>query len=540
MTDPSGAGVLRTQTIINELLNRNYVDTTQAVLRAIASSTNAPGGVIQTRLDALDSEVARLESDGLKLDPDNPVLVALITDLTPIMQANALLVDTVSQDLQIGANTIATETGAVAATGATQEQLGELGVQWFQPDPEAINQATGFAQSDAFKESLSNYSTGTVETVQNQAVLGLVNGWGPRETARRIRNMTQGLPTSYANTTMRTLQTTSYRYSTAANRAANSDVLEYQIRISALQRGRTCMNCVSLHGMILPVEAPIVDHHNGLCSSVVKVKGFPAPNITPGKEFFKSLPKSEQESWMSSVSSGAAWRAFDKGSVDLDDFRGDRIDDVYGPQVIQRSLKEIMGAKKAKTFYSYNQGKPPESEIDRQQRQNRESLALARSITPDQLGAGSATGEIADFMYNFFSYDEEANPTFSPGLVDAQRLDTFYNIYTLGRGDVGQDTINTVRMQSAAILAADEQIGGAALTRADRNKLKKLSDADDETVLAEIDKIRDKRLKGTIAQAREAQKNRGKNYDQFTSAAGEDGANRLREANRPWYTQKDL
>jgi hypothetical protein len=487
----------------------------------------------------LDVEIGRLEADGLKLTPDNAVFKALITDLEPIMQANALLVDTISQDLQLGATTIATNTGAVAATGATAEDLKSLGVQWFQPDPEAINQAVGFSSSEAFQKSLESYSTGTTETIQNQAVLGLVNGWGPRETARRIRKMTQELPTSYANTSMRTLQTTSYRYSTVANRTANSDVLEYQIRISALQRGRTCMNCVSLHGMILPLEAPIVDHHNGLCSSVVKVKGFPAPNITPGDQFFKSLPKSEQEEWMSQVSSGAAWRAFDQGSVSLEDFRGDRIDDVYGPQVIQRPLKEMLGKDKASTFYSYNQDKPPESELDRQQRLNRDSLQLARSITPQQLGAGSATGDVADFMYNFFSYDQEANPTFSPDLVDSQRLDTFYNIYTLGRGQVNQTAINDIRLQSAAILAADEQIGGAALSKKDRAKLEKLSSSDDDIVLSEIDKIRDKRLKGTIAQTKEAQKNRGKSYDQFISAAGEDGAKRLREANSPWYAQKD-
>jgi hypothetical protein len=535
MTDPAGAGVLRVQTVINDLLARDYVTTTQQTLVAIASSTNRPGGIIQSRLDALDVEVERLEADGLKLQPDNPVLVALLNELEPTMQANALLVDSVSKDVQGGAVGVAGQTGAVAATGATQQQLSEIGVEWFQPSAEAVNEAVGFSQSEAFRESLGRYSTGTVETVQNQAVLGLVNGWGPRKTARNIRNMTQGLPNAWANTAMRTLHTTSYRYATVANRVANSDVLEHQIRISALQRGRTCMNCVSLHGQILPLNVPIVDHHNGLCSSIVKVKGFPAPNITPGNDFFKSLPKSEQEKWMSGVSSGAAWRAFDKGTVKLDDFRGDRIDDVYGPQVIQRSLKEMIGKSKAEKFYSF----PPVSAIDREQKANRQSLITARSITPNQLGAGNATGPVADFMYNFFAYDDQAQPTFSPDLVDSQRLDTFYNIYTLGRGQVGQETINTIRMQSAAILAADEQIGGSALTKKDRTRLEKLSSENDETVSSEIDSIRDKRLKGTIARTKDAQTNRGKSYDKFVSAAGEDGAKRLRESSRPWYVQKD-
>ena len=139
---------------------------------------------------------------------------------------------------------------------------------------------------------------------------------------------------------------------------------------------------------------------------------------------------------------------------------------------------------------------------------------------------------------NFFSYDDLANPTFSAELVDKARLDTLFNVYSLGRGNVQQQTINDVRMQSASILAANEYLGGKVLDKSDVVKLTALSDPLDEVVLAAIDKTRDKRLTGTLEQSRQAAENRGKSYDKFVSAAAADGAQRLREANMPWYAQR--
>jgi SPP1 gp7 family putative phage head morphogenesis protein len=176
--------------------------------------------------------------------------------------------------------------------------------------------------------------------------------------------------------------------------------------------------------------------------------------------------------------------------------------------------------------------------LDALMRENRVSKYLAKGVTPEVLNSGAASGPIPDYMYNFFAYDDMANPTFSPELVDKARLDTLFSVYSLGRGNVQQQTINDVRLQSASILAANEYLGGKVLNKSDVLKLTALSDPLDDVVLASIDTIRDKRLKGTIAQSREASQNRGKSYDAFTSAAEADGADRLREANMPWYAQR--
>jgi SPP1 gp7 family putative phage head morphogenesis protein len=176
--------------------------------------------------------------------------------------------------------------------------------------------------------------------------------------------------------------------------------------------------------------------------------------------------------------------------------------------------------------------------LDRLMRENRVSKHLAKGVTPEVLNTGAAPGPIQDYMYNFFAYDDQANPTFSAELVDKARLDTLFSVYTLGKGNVQQQTINDVRTQSASILAANDFLDGTVLDKSDVLKLTALSDELDEVVLGEIDRIRDRRLKGTIEQSRQAALNRGQSYGNFTSAAAEDGAQRLREANMPWYAAR--
>jgi len=182
----------------------------------------------------------------------------------------------------------------------------------------------------------------------------------------------------------------------------------------------------------------------------------------------------------------------------------------------------------------------PADKLEQMAAENRAALDLARGITPSVIDMGAATGPVADYMTNFFAYDEDANPTFDRAKVDAARLDTLYNVYTLGKGTVPGHIVGDVRVQSAGILAADEWLGRTVLTRADRNKLTALASADDEAVYTMIDRVRDQRMVGRLAQARAAFERRGRSYDDFVSAAAEDGARRLRESRLPWYLAEGM
>jgi hypothetical protein len=341
--------MVQIQNLINGLLQRGYVGVARQTIEAIARGSTT--GIIAQRLQELEDEAARLDAEGLRLTPDNPIVRALMADLEPVLRRDATLIDAVAPDVQQNGVSVASETGAVGSTGFTAEQLNRLGIQWIQPNPETLNRVIGYASSEAFQNSLENYQQGIMDAI----IRGIVSGAGPRATARLVRQQVEDLPVAYANSMLRTLQVTASRDATNANRVANADILTVQIRISALQKGRTCMACVALHGTEMPIGARVDDHNNGLCTSVAVVRGAPAPQISTGDEFFNSLSKSEKEEWMASSASVAAFRAFDAGKIQLRDFVGSYEHEVYGNQVVPKSLKGMLGADDAKTFYSINQ-----------------------------------------------------------------------------------------------------------------------------------------------------------------------------------------
>jgi SPP1 gp7 family putative phage head morphogenesis protein len=163
---------------------------------------------------------------------------------------------------------------------------------------------------------------------------------------------------------------------------------------------------------------------------------------------------------------------------------------------------------------------------------NRDSLAIARRVTPTSLDNGTSRGPMADYMSSFFAYDSEANAYFDRGLAESAKNDLFYNLYTLGRGYVWQNVMEDARLQAAGLLAVDDQLGGGVLTRKERNMLLKLASPDDNTALNQIDGIRDRRMRGALGSGKLSMK---QSYDKFISAAEADGAERLRDARLPQW-----
>jgi hypothetical protein len=166
---------------------------------------------------------------------------------------------------------------------------------------------------------------------------------------------------------------------------------------------------------------------------------------------------------------------------------------------------------------------------------NRQSLERAAQITPAALDAG-VDGNLADYMYNFFSYDDLGNPTFSPELLNNTKNDLLYNIWSMGKGRVTDPQMHPIREKAAALLSGHTQTGGKVFSLKERRILERLASADDDTALAEIDAIRDKRLKGRLAQKRYGTGGGTGTPDaKFISAQEEDSIKYLREANRPQW-----
>jgi hypothetical protein len=337
------------QTLLSRLLDKGYADATGAVVRAIAQ--NSMSGIIKTRLAQLDAECARLAAEGLKLEANNPVLRALVADFQESQRANAALMNSAAGPLQeSGMNAAGPVTRQLALPGLTDQQLQVLGIRWNVPNPDAVAQVVRYAGSPEWAALLTQYQADVTEAVLNAALRGIVAGQGPLTTARQIRDLVEGLPLHQANNLMRTLQLTSYRDAQVLHRVANAGILDYQIRIAALQPGVTCVACVALHGTRMELGERVNDHHQGRCTSITALKGRPAPDIETGEDWFNRQSPETQETMMG----GAAYRAWQAGSVQLKDFPQTYNDPVFGEMIRESSLVGMLGDD-AEQYYARNQ-----------------------------------------------------------------------------------------------------------------------------------------------------------------------------------------
>lgn len=327
--------------LIAGLLDRGYTASVQPVLNAIGQTTNS--GLIQQRLAELNAEAARLTEAGLKMQPDNPVLRALLADMETTMRVNARLADTAAAPVQQSAIQAAgTIQRQLALPGMTDTQLRAIGLVWNRPNPEAVARLVGYAQSDAWAAAMQKYGDDVLNIISNQAIRGISLGWNPLRTAQEVTRLTQSLPQYQANNLLRTLQLTSYRDATAAHQNANLDIAQQVVRIAALDT-RTCLSCVAQHGDVIwdsetggPVPR-VEDHHSGRCTSVMIVKGRPH-NIQSGEDWFNSLSPERQQQQNSFANSPGKFEAFQSGKATLRDFVHRYNDPTFGAMRREASL----------------------------------------------------------------------------------------------------------------------------------------------------------------------------------------------------------
>lgn len=330
--------------LTERLLDRGYVNATRQVIGAIAR--NGSAGVMALRLQQFEAEAQRLADAGERMTADNPVLRALLADFDTALRRNAALVDAAAGDVtQAGVNAARTLTRELALPGLDDRQLAAIGLRWNQPDPEAVAALVDFASKPEWETALAKYQQGVAQVVNNIALRGITEGWGPLRIAREVRRTVEMLPAAQANTLMRTLQLSSYRRATAAHQLANSDILTGQIRIASLDN-RCCLACIALHGTRLPLGEVVQDHHNGRCTSISEVRGRPR-TVETGEAWLEAQPEERQRAIMGHANF-EAWKA---GKVKLQDFVQRYEDPVFGPMVREASLRGILG-NEARRFYS--------------------------------------------------------------------------------------------------------------------------------------------------------------------------------------------
>lgn len=325
-----------TRDLVRNLLDKGYADEAGQVVNAITRRSSE--GIIAQRLQELEAEAVRLKALGETLKPDNAVLRALRADFNLVITQNSQDIDRLANVLQVNGVQAAQRLTRVLTIGDVSDKtLASIGVKWNNVDPEAVSQLVGYANSAAWRAELRRYESANVQNIIDIAVRGIANGWNPLRTAVAVRDAVQSMPLYEANTMMRTLQLQSMRDATTINQQANADILEGAIRIAVLD-ARTCLCCIAEHGTFLKLGERVLDHHNGRCTSIGKVKGVER-TIQSGETWFNNLTEIEKQS----VAGPGGYEALKSGKATLKDFVQEYTDPVFGKMVREAPLKTVLG-----------------------------------------------------------------------------------------------------------------------------------------------------------------------------------------------------
>ncbi|MBI4496841.1 MAG: minor capsid protein [Chloroflexi bacterium] len=274
----------------------------------------------------------------------------------------------------------------------------------------AVQDLVGFLQDGSpLRELLDELGPEASTAVRQALITGVATGQGPRQIARQVRQSLGGNLVR-ALTISRTEVLRSYRESSRRTYEANSDVVSGWVWHSALGT-RTCAFCWSMHGSVHPVTERMATHANCRCAEVPRTKswedlGFKdipdtRPDIRPGTELFRELSEAEQLKILGPAKL-AAYRA---GALKLEDLRGFRRDPRWGPVGFERSLKDILGEKRAEAYTRLARLAPGAGgAISDADRLILEAATGARTLTREELHqvlehvarAGFPTGEPSD------------------------------------------------------------------------------------------------------------------------------------------------
>lgn len=201
---------------------------------------------------------------------------------------------------------------------------------------------------------LAQLGPATSQAVKDALIVGLGTGQGPREIARMMRKAT-GMALDSALRLSRTAPLNAYREANLATFRANSDVVkgwQWHSQLSA----RTCPVCLSLHGQMFSLDEPMRSHWQCRCSAIpvtvsweeLGFTGIPdrRPRIESGSDWFER----QDEALQLRVLGPAKYAAYHDGTIGLDDLVGIRRDRVWGEQYAERSLRSIVGEKRAIQF----------------------------------------------------------------------------------------------------------------------------------------------------------------------------------------------
>lgn len=201
------------------------------------------------------------------------------------------------------------EAGRDLALPLTGVDPGILSGAWNVPDFDQVVAVVtrSYKPALAGQAWLEGQAETVLEGVRRAFVMGAMSGRGSASIARAIRRAAPETTRASALRWARTMQMEAWRDSQAIHYVANSDIIEYQIRIATFD-SRVCPACLALHGARIPLGRTIIDHWAGRCIAVPKIRGLDSPVTEGGATWLARQPAAIQDDILGKAA-GEAFRA---------------------------------------------------------------------------------------------------------------------------------------------------------------------------------------------------------------------------------------
>lgn len=276
------------------------------------------------------------------------------------------------------------------------------------------------------RDVLDSYGGNATAVIRHQMGQGVILGKGPREVVDEImRDLISGTNRARLGTLVRTEHMRAYRGSLDQQfESYKSQIRRY--RWVAAKQARTCLACLALDGT--ESDEPRGKHHpNCRCLEV------PLGRYTPdryrtyqtGEAWFREQPASTQRAMMPSQ---AAFDAYQRGEIGLQDFVGHRHSDVWGESIYEMSGREVLAASGNPVPTVRDWSSRVHSDEDRFQ--GRSELSRSELDAWREAGEKKMQKDIAVRSWNEYKYGdyESINAAMRDGQVspaDERRLASF-------------------------------------------------------------------------------------------------------------------
>jgi hypothetical protein len=325
--------------LLSKLLDGNFNIVAKKVLERLLKGDSEFNKLLQQWLKEV-TEQNRIDINGTTFNH-------IMAEYKTVLTHDKAMLSGVSRDLLLSSVSTAFIILTRFAVGGQKIPINskETSDTWLKLESDKVLAAIKHNSLGQWNLSLDQYADKILKDVKQIAINGILKGQNPRTTAYDIIDATTAYPYWQAETLMRTLQLTGYRDAMVVHQLSNSNIIESQIRIAALD-DRTCMACVVLHGTELLIGERVDDHYNGRCTSISVVKGYDKPEVETGIDWFKGLSKTKQAEMMGY----SIYDAWINGAITFNDFPVHINDPVFGAMIQEASLKGMLGTQ-AQKFY---------------------------------------------------------------------------------------------------------------------------------------------------------------------------------------------